>query len=499
MRKLLVFSATVSPLLRTKVQTETHKLESVPMQKQPIEREANTLFAPTKKEAGVLNNYYSVPACKKINVVMAQTPSKKTELKSDRRRTLNQWSVKKVFMAVAIFAFAIAGSVANGQAIKVLSNGNVGIGTTTPAYKFHVAGTAKATQFAVDQNVSSLGFVLSDNFTYAQKTLGHYSLGWYSDPWCPSGNSLCASGWGGIKFFTKGAVRFSISSIGDARFYAGWVGLILGWSYDDYCPAIYSDYNNYLHIGRPDRWANHLWVYAIDYQNLHKTSDIRLKENIRLVPSVLSKLRDISTYNYNYTDEYFKDFTSEQKQKAQKTEFGFLAQELQGIFPELVRTNDSGIMSISYIDMIPILTAAINEMQEKVENRDSMINAMQQEMETLKATLIACCNNKSQKSFQQFELTDPTDASSEELKVFQNIPNPFTENTIITCYVPESIQKAELCVYDMQGSLLKCLTVAERGTTSVQIQAGQLSAGVYTYLLMGDDKTSDAKQMILTK
>jgi hypothetical protein len=51
----------------------------------------------------------------------------------------------------------------------------------------------------------------------------------------------------------------------------------------------------------------------------------------------------------------------------------------------------------------------------------------------------------------------------------------------------------------MQGKQLKCLTVSGRGTTTVQIQAGQLAAGVYTYLLIGDGQTSDAKQMILTK
>ena len=38
-----------------------------------------------------------------------------------------------------------------------------------------------------------------------------------------------------------------------------------------------------------------------------------------------------------------------------------------------------------------------------------------------------------------------------------------------------------------------------RGATTVQIQAEQLATGVYTYLLIGDGKASDTKQMILTK
>jgi hypothetical protein len=59
-------------------------------------------------------------------------------------------------------------------------------------------------------------------------------------------------------------------------------------------------------------------------------------------------------------------------------------------------------------------------------------------------------------------------------------------------------KKAELCVYNMQGIQVKCLLVSERGDVNVQIQTGQLAIGVYTYFLIGDGKTSDAKQMILT-
>jgi hypothetical protein len=51
----------------------------------------------------------------------------------------------------------------------------------------------------------------------------------------------------------------------------------------------------------------------------------------------------------------------------------------------------------------------------------------------------------------------------------------------------------------MQGTEVKCVTVSERGNVNVQLQAGQLTAGVYTYLLIGDKRTSEAKQMILTK
>jgi hypothetical protein len=183
----------------------------------------------------------------------------------------------------------------------------------------------------------------------------------------------------------------------------------------------------------------------------------------------------------------------------------FIAQELEKIFPELVYAPDSKreYYGVDYVGMVPILVEAIKEqqsiiedLQQKAENRN---DELLQKIKSLESVLAACCNNKSQKNMQEFDLSNLENANMEEMKVYQNAPNPFNESTIISCYIPETIKKAELCIYDMSGSRLKCLTVNERGATNIQIQAGQLAAGVYTYLLIGDGKNSDAKQMILTK
>src|SRR5574344_254623 len=48
-------------------------------------------------------------------------------------------------------------------------------------------------------------------------------------------------------------------------------------------------------------------------------------------------------------------------------------------------------------------------------------------------------------------------------------------------------------------SLLAGGTINERGNCEIQIQAGQLPAGIYTYILIADGKASETKQMILTK
>ena len=67
------------------------------------------------------------------------------------------------------------------------------------------------------------------------------------------------------------------------------------------------------------------------------------------------------------------------------------------------------------------------------------------------------------------------------------------------CIIPKTISKVQLCVYNMQGVQIKCLNIDERGEVEVMIEAGALTSGIYTYLLIGDWKTSEAKNMILTK
>ena len=335
---------------------------------------------------------------------------------------------------------------ANAQ-IKVLSNGNMGIGVTNPTYKLEVNGGASFTVFPS---------------TGAKFILGTYSYLVSSSPY-----------------------SFLVTA-----------------------PALYPGTNNSICIGIPDAKINTVYTYTVNYQTLVNSSDMRLKENIRLCPSFLSKLKDIKSYNYNYKDEYFKDFSPEEKAKAQKTEFGFLAQEVQKIFPELVfEDNSTGMLSLNYVGMIPILTSAINELQQEKESQQSTIEKLQQKVESLEKALNACCKPNQPKSMptgengniQEFNFTDSANPNTDEMKIYQNAPNPFNTTTTIECYIPQTIQKVELCVYNMHGVQIKCLPVSERGTVHVQIQAGQLSAGVYAYFLTGDDKMSDAKQMILTK
>jgi len=80
----------------------------------------------------------------------------------------------------------------------------------------------------------------------------------------------------------------------------------------------------------------------------------------------------------------------------------------------------------------------------------------------------------------------------------QNVPNPFTENTRISYYLPEGILNAELRISNASGKLLRTITINHRGQGQTTVQAHSLAAGTYLYTLMADGQIIGTRKMILT-
>lgn len=237
-------------------------------------------------------------------------------------------------------------------------------------------------------------------------------------------------------------------------------------------------------------------------------SDIRFKENITPIENSLNRILKLQGVRFQYKGGSGENGTESSEEE--DFHIGFIAQEVETVFPELIKTMHDGTKAMAYANLTAALVEAIKEQQRLIENLQQESHQervlLRQEIEDLREALNKCCNTSPQKSMiienennteQNFIV--PTGNNAEEMKVYQNRPNPFNEITTIQCYVPQSMQNVQLCVYDMTGTLLKCLAVTERGNIDMQIQAGQLATGIYIYLLIGDGKTSEAKQMIITK
>ena len=88
---------------------------------------------------------------------------------------------------------------------------------------------------------------------------------------------------------------------------------------------------------------------------------------------------------------------------------------------------------------------------------------------------------------------------TQELELFQNVPNPVIDNTSISFYLPED-GKLKLTVSNTIGQEIMTLANSEfsKGMHTIQMDAKTLSTGVYFYKLEANNK-SITKQLTLVK
>ena len=236
-------------------------------------------------------------------------------------------------------------------------------------------------------------------------------------------------------------------------------------------------------------------------------SDERFKENIEPVTDVLSSLEDLEAVSYTLKNDaarhrqevaalsgttwkeqqdkqFFDQYYAAQEQGDER--YGFLAQNVKEVFPQLVHTDKNGYMYVDYIGLIPILVQSINELRAEL----AAVKGEEQQDEESTAPMLQAPQQSSQNELE---------ASLSEAKLYQNTPNPWNSETVIRYSLPQSVSQAQIYIYDMQGKQLKCIPAQGRGESQVTITARDLNAGMYLYALVADGKLINSKQMILTR
>ena len=110
---------------------------------------------------------------------------------------------------------------------------------------------------------------------------------------------------------------------------------------------------------------------------VNQTSDSRLKENIRPLENSLHNTLQLRGVSYNWID----------KAKSQSTQIGVIAQEVEEVYPEFVHTNEEGMKSVNYSQMVAVLIEAIKELNTQIET-------LKTENASLKAELATASNNE---------------------------------------------------------------------------------------------------------
>ena len=111
------------------------------------------------------------------------------------------------------------------------------------------------------------------------------------------------------------------------------------------------------------RWAQ-LWAVQpyFTYQPVI-LSDVNFKTNVKELTGQNLKLKMLRPVKYELTIKENNVANTAQNNE----QYGFIAQELMEVFPEIVVPMGEGVMGIRYDELIPVLVQALKEQQAEIE------------------------------------------------------------------------------------------------------------------------------------
>jgi hypothetical protein len=126
--------------------------------------------------------------------------------------------------------------------------------------------------------------------------------------------------------------------------------------------SIYCDTNNELRTNDNVYIGNALNVVG-DITAFY-SSDRRLKDNINPISNALDKVISISGNTFTWNDN--SSHSGE--------DVGVIAQEIESILPQVVKTRDDGYKAVQYEKLVPLLVEAIKDLNNKIDSINNQSN-----------------------------------------------------------------------------------------------------------------------------
>jgi trimeric autotransporter adhesin len=104
-------------------------------------------------------------------------------------------------------------------------------------------------------------------------------------------------------------------------------------------------------------------------------SDFRYKKNITTLTNSTQKLMQLKGVNYYWKTNDFPRMNFNDKMQT-----GFIAQDVEKIFPEMVFTDDAGYKSLDYARLTPVLVETIKEQQKQIADILKRLNEIEKKL-----------------------------------------------------------------------------------------------------------------------
>ena len=250
---------------------------------------------------------------------------------------------------------ALALQTNNGTtAVTINTSQNVGIGTTNPSYKLHVAGYGF---FSGAGNGTILGedncLIVGDSATLNSANIVFYTANTARMRLNTSGNLLVGNNTASPS--VSGNLGFiNLASTANTETQITWAKATQVEAHAGFKTS--TDTNFYVNTGGA------LGTFGVYLTNTGTSwtsnSDERLKENLTPIVDATNKVSQLRAVIGNYIND-----------ESKKARPFLIAQDVQAVLPEAVSVNTDELetLGVSYTDVIPLLVASIKELNEKVE------------------------------------------------------------------------------------------------------------------------------------
>ena len=172
------------------------------------------------------------------------------------------------------------------------------------------------------------------------------------------------------------------------------------------------------------------------------SSDQRFKEGVQTIENSLDLIRKMrgTTYGFKKTAEFAE------RNFPQDRQYGFIAQEMEKVLPEVVKKQRDGFSAVNYTAVVPVPVEAVKQLDAK-QTETAQLRQQVADLSTQLVELRALVEKGTGSA-------SPNKAAGvgvglSQVKLEQNTPNPFNETTRIEYALPEGATGAVLTITDM--------------------------------------------------
>ncbi len=208
---------------------------------------------------------------------------------------------------------------------------------------------------------------------------------------------------------------------------------------------------------------------SIEVQSVYEHSDAKAKSNVKTMGSSIPSLMNLRPVTFNWKQsDMVKASATDATDVDDGLQYGFIAQEVEEVLPDIVRLSDTGDKLVNYSAIIPMLVQAVQELQTTVELQAQTIEQLISEKTMTKAK------------------------KSTRGRIVSCSPNPTSGFVNIEIEMDGHIG-AEIVITSLSGNREKLLKVNSR---TISLDASSLPMGIHLVSLYVEGQMVDTCRLV---